>query len=41
MCGVPSVDDEQVGSQVDEGAEKRGHAGQVNEQHRLLFDDKT
>jgi hypothetical protein len=38
---MPDGEDEQVCGQVDEGAQPSGHADQVDEQQRLLFDDET
>ncbi len=41
MSSMPDGEDEQVGGQVDERAQPCGHADQVDEQQRLLFDDET
>ncbi len=41
MGSMPDGQDEQVGGQVDERGQPRGHADQVDEQQRLLFDDET
>ncbi len=41
MSSMPDGEDEQVGGQVDERGQASGHADQIDEQQRLLFDYET